>query len=198
MIKFRHCLEANINLESIADLMKYFLVEPIQIEENCIWFETNEVRFVKFIHIFLEINPDITTYRHAFCPLGYKGGYVGYWVFDRNKGTKEGYLEHGSDEAKEVSQILNLWQDPIKMSLKTIQLVDRFFVGYEIDQLGLSIRAYNCLRRANKTEINQLVLMTKEELLAIRGMGRKCADEIERKLQEKGYILKDDKITFLI
>lgn len=47
-----------------------------------------------------------------------------------------------------------------------------------IDELGLSVRAYNVLHRAGYIQISQVKNLSKEELLAIPHMGTKSADEI--------------------
>lgn len=51
-----------------------------------------------------------------------------------------------------------------------------------IEALDLSVRAYNCLRRAGKGTVGQLLIMNDEELLAIRNLGRNALAEIREKL----------------
>lgn len=58
-----------------------------------------------------------------------------------------------------------------------------------IEELDLSVRSYNCLRRANILTIKQLLTMTQEDLLKVRNMGKKSAKEIVIKLEEKGLEL---------
>lgn len=47
-----------------------------------------------------------------------------------------------------------------------------------IEELDLSVRAYNCLKRSNITKVGQVLQMTEEELLAVRHFGRKSLDEL--------------------
>lgn len=47
-----------------------------------------------------------------------------------------------------------------------------------IAELGLSVRAYNCLKRSGITTITQLLELSESDLLAIRNMGRKATQEI--------------------
>lgn len=57
-----------------------------------------------------------------------------------------------------------------------------------IDELGLSVRSYNCLRRAGIATVEELVELSDEELTHIRNMGRKSVNEIRRRLSELNYI----------
>jgi DNA-directed RNA polymerase subunit alpha len=47
-----------------------------------------------------------------------------------------------------------------------------------IEELDLSVRAYNCLKRSNITKVGQVLQMTEEELLAVRHFGKKSLDEL--------------------
>ena len=53
-----------------------------------------------------------------------------------------------------------------------------------IEELDLSVRPYNCLRRAGISTIEQLQQMTKEKLLRVRNLGLKSTEEIQSKLKE--------------
>ena len=53
-----------------------------------------------------------------------------------------------------------------------------------IEDLDLSVRAYNCLKRAGVISVEKLRTMTDEDLMHVRNLGRKCVDEIKRKLVE--------------
>jgi DNA-directed RNA polymerase subunit alpha len=57
-----------------------------------------------------------------------------------------------------------------------------------IDDLDLSVRTYNCLKRANITKVGQLLAMDEKDLLAIRNFGRKSLDELTEKLAAHGYM----------
>lgn len=52
----------------------------------------------------------------------------------------------------------------------------------KIEELGLSARAYNCLRRARIDTVEQLQQMTDDDLLRIRNMGARTVEEIREKV----------------
>ncbi len=57
-----------------------------------------------------------------------------------------------------------------------------------IEELQLSVRAYNCLRRSGLMTIGQVLERTAEELLALRNFGHKSYDELRDRLIEMNYI----------
>jgi DNA-directed RNA polymerase subunit alpha len=57
-----------------------------------------------------------------------------------------------------------------------------------IEELDLSVRAFNCLKANDITTVGQLLGKKEEELLSLRNFGRKSLDEIKEKLVEKGYV----------
>ncbi len=57
-----------------------------------------------------------------------------------------------------------------------------------IEDLELSVRTYNCLKRANITKVGNILAMEKRDLLSIRQLGEKSLEELIQKLEEKGYI----------
>ncbi|MHB0868091.1 MAG: DNA-directed RNA polymerase subunit alpha [Chloroflexota bacterium] len=56
-----------------------------------------------------------------------------------------------------------------------------------IEDLDLSVRAYNCLKRSGITKIGQLLEMSEEDLLAVRNFGQKSLDELKQRLEAMGY-----------
>lgn len=60
-----------------------------------------------------------------------------------------------------------------------------------IDELGLSVRAYNVLRREGIHTIKQLTALTWADLADMRNMGVKAVEDVEARLQERGLKLKD-------
>jgi hypothetical protein len=60
-----------------------------------------------------------------------------------------------------------------------------------IEDLNLSMRAYNCLRRSGLITIGQVLEKSEEELLALRNFGRKSYDELREKLDEMGLLPAD-------
>lgn len=55
--------------------------------------------------------------------------------------------------------------------------------AFPIENLGLSVRAYNILRQHNIQYVGDMIDMTKEEMLKIRNMGLKSFEEIESALK---------------
>jgi len=66
-----------------------------------------------------------------------------------------------------------------------------------IEELDLSVRAFNCLKANEIQTVGQLLQKKEEELLALRNFGRKSLDEIKEKLVEKGFIKPEDMGTVL-
>jgi DNA-directed RNA polymerase subunit alpha len=57
-----------------------------------------------------------------------------------------------------------------------------------IEDLDLSTRTYNCLKRADITKVGQVLQMDERALLSVRNLGQKSMEEIRDKLAERGYI----------
>lgn len=62
-----------------------------------------------------------------------------------------------------------------------------------IHELDLSVRSYNCLRRAGKNTLKDVCDMTEDELCHIRNLGRKSAGEIMNVIAEHGLCLRGQK-----
>lgn len=60
-----------------------------------------------------------------------------------------------------------------------------------IENLHLSVRSYNCLKRALVNTVGELSALTPEELLAIRNLGVRCFDEITDALTAAGLRLRE-------
>jgi DNA-directed RNA polymerase subunit alpha len=60
----------------------------------------------------------------------------------------------------------------------------------KIEDLDLSVRAYNCLKRVNINTVGDLTEKTEEEMMKIRNLGRKSLKEVVTKLRERGLDLK--------
>src|SRR6267154_3033047 len=60
-----------------------------------------------------------------------------------------------------------------------------------IDDLDLTVRSYNCLKREGVHTVGELVARTESDLLDIRNFGQKSIDEVKIKLHQLGLALKD-------
>ena len=65
-----------------------------------------------------------------------------------------------------------------------------------IDDLELTVRSYNCLKREGVHTVGELVSRTESDLLDIRNFGQKSIDEVKIKLHQLGLSLKDSPATF--
>ena len=59
-----------------------------------------------------------------------------------------------------------------------------------IEELELSVRSYNCLKRANINTIGELMLKTEDEMIKVRNLGKKSLDEVTQKLLSLGIALR--------
>lgn len=50
--------------------------------------------------------------------------------------------------------------------------------------LDLSVRSFNCLKRANINTVADLVLKSEDDMMKVRNLGRKSLEEVKKKLQE--------------
>jgi DNA-directed RNA polymerase subunit alpha len=57
-----------------------------------------------------------------------------------------------------------------------------------IEELNLSVRAYNCLKRSGLMTVGQVLEKDEEELLTLRNFGQKSYDELKERLVERGYL----------
>ena len=61
-----------------------------------------------------------------------------------------------------------------------------------IEELDLSVRSFNCLKRANINTVEDLTNKTEEEMIKVRNLGRKSLEEVEHKLAMMGLTLASD------
>ena len=58
-----------------------------------------------------------------------------------------------------------------------------------IEELDLSVRSFNCLKRANINNVEDLISRTGEDMMKVRNMGKKSLDEVQKKLEMMGLSL---------
>lgn len=61
-----------------------------------------------------------------------------------------------------------------------------------IEDLDLSVRSFNCLKRANITTVADLAEKTEDDMMKVRNLGRKSLEEVKKKLEELGLTLKQN------
>ncbi len=103
-----------------------------------------------------------------------------------------------SQAAKLLVRKLNPFLTLAGEGIQTIQVkeaepeVIEDYSNVGIESLNLSVRAYNCLKRANKNTLQDLIEMTTDELMSIKNFGKKSAEEVIQTLNDKGFFLSDD------
>lgn len=97
--------------------------------------------------------------------------------------------------AKVLSEHLNLFID-LSENAKTAEvMVEKEddekgkVLEMNIDELELSVRSYNCLKRAGINTVEELTNRTPEDMMKVRNLGRKSLEEVLAKLKELGLQL---------
>lgn len=85
-----------------------------------------------------------------------------------------------SESAKDVSVIAEKADDNKGKALEMT-----------IDELELSVRSYNCLKRAGINTVEELTNKTPDEMLKVRNLGKKSMDEVLAKIEELGLKLRN-------
>ena len=61
-----------------------------------------------------------------------------------------------------------------------------------IDELYLSVRSYNCLKRAGINTLQELTDKTESDMMRVRNLGRKSLEEVKNKLADLGLSLRQE------
>ena len=61
-----------------------------------------------------------------------------------------------------------------------------------IEELDLSVRSYNCLKRAGINSVQELTEKTEADMMKVRNLGRKSLDEVKNKLDDLGLELRQE------
>jgi len=59
-----------------------------------------------------------------------------------------------------------------------------------IEELDLSVRSYNCLKRAGINTVEELTYKSEDDMMKVRNLGKKSLDEVAKKLEELGLSLR--------
>ena len=126
-------------------------------------------------------------------------------VTDYDKLTMEVWTD-GTISAKEaLSQAANLLGEHLKLFIDLSEearlaevLVEKDEKGKEkilemtIEDLDLSVRYFNCLKRAGINTVDDLINKSEEEMMKVRNLGKKSFDEVKEKLQSLGFELSSE------
>lgn len=107
-------------------------------------------------------------------------------------------MEAVSLGAKILNEHLNLFGDLSGEAYDTEVMVVKSDSGKEkalemtIEELDLSVRSFNCLKRAQINTVEDLINRTEEDMMKVRNLGRKSLDEVVAKLNSLGFDLRRD------
>ncbi len=90
------------------------------------------------------------------------------------------------------SQIAGISGTPVQAKpevVETVQEVEEAAPTLSIEDLELSVRAYNCLKRASINSMSELLKKSEHDLLNIKNFGKKSSDEVIEKLHQMGLDL---------
>ena len=110
----------------------------------------------------------------------------------------------GTTSAKEITSLAaKIMNDHIKLFVDLVEnmadkdiLVEqkpdgtRKILEMSVEDLDLSVRSYNCLKRANIHTVEDLTKRTEDDMLKVRNLGRKSLEEVVKKLEDLGLGLK--------
>ena len=100
--------------------------------------------------------------------------------------------------AKLLNEHLNLFIDLSEETNNVEMMAEKDDKGKEkilqmtIEELDLSVRSFNCLKRAGINTVNDLIGKSAEEMMKVRNLGKKSFDEVKEKLQSLGYDLSSE------
>jgi len=90
-----------------------------------------------------------------------------------------------------LARELNLEAEGIDVGPSPVDIIHSEQMGTPIEQLDLSVRSYNCLKREGIHSVGELVTRSEADLLDIRNFGQKSIDEVKEKLASMNLALKD-------
>ncbi|MGO2111164.1 MAG: DNA-directed RNA polymerase subunit alpha [Pseudoclavibacter sp.] len=90
-----------------------------------------------------------------------------------------------------LARELNEESEGIELGPTPIETGDSTELAMPIEDLDLSVRSYNCLKREGIDTVAELVALSETQLMNIRNFGQKSVDEVRDKLTEMGLTLKD-------
>ena len=77
--------------------------------------------------------------------------------------------------------------EPEKAPLSSMPIPPKIYET-PIEELDLSVRAYNCLKRSNITKVGQVLSMNEDDLLGVRNFGEKSLQELREKLLQRSFL----------
>ena len=119
-------------------------------------------------------------------------------VTDKGKLTMEIWTD-GSMSAKVLIEHFELFLDLTEGVSETESIMaekndneKEKVLDLTIDELDLSVRSFNCLKRAGINTVEDLINKSEEDMMKVRNLGRKSLEEVIAKLNSFGFTLKND------
>ena len=103
--------------------------------------------------------------------------------------------EAKAKEIRSIAEHLKLFIDLSEVAQTAEVMIDKedditqAVLEMSIDELELSVRSYNCLKRAGINTVEELTNRTSEDMMKVRNLGRKSLEEVLGKLKELGLEL---------
>ena len=81
--------------------------------------------------------------------------------------------------------------EEINMIKEVVEVTEDKFENMPIEELELSVRSYNCLKRAGIATVAELTQKTEDEMMKVRNLGKKSLKEVKEKLLENNLSFRD-------
>ena len=96
--------------------------------------------------------------------------------------------------SKHLSLFINLTEkvDEVEITSEDGENDKEKILEMTIEELDLSVRSYNCLKRAGINTVEELIRRSEEEMMKVRNLGKKSLEEVQNKLKELGLSLRKD------
>ena len=100
--------------------------------------------------------------------------------------------------AKILNEHLNLFVDlsdeakDAQIMVESVATVKEKVLEMTIEELDMSVRSFNCLKRAGIDTVEDLISRTEDEMIRVRNLGKKSLEEVIAKLHSLGLELKKD------
>jgi DNA-directed RNA polymerase subunit alpha len=75
---------------------------------------------------------------------------------------------------------------------EVVETSDNDNLEMTIEELDLSVRSYNCLKRAGIHSVQELIAKSEDDMMKVRNLGRKSLEEVQEKLAELGLALRSE------
>ena len=95
--------------------------------------------------------------------------------------------------SKHLSLFVNLTEkvDEVEIATEKDEDERERILDMTIEELDLSVRSYNCLKRAGINTVGELINKTEDDMMKVRNLGKKSLEEVQQKLEELNFALKE-------